>query len=55
MQGADVGLETETPGSHPGPKVDAQPLSHSGVPVSVLLNELLCNLMFKKIRRDNWS
>ena len=27
----DVGLNLETPGSHPEPKADAQPLSHPGV------------------------
>ena len=28
----DVGLDPETPGSHPGPKAGAQPLSYPGVP-----------------------
>ena len=28
----DVGLDPRTPGSHPGPKADALPLSHPGVP-----------------------
>ena len=28
----DVGLDPETPGSRPGPKADAQTLSHSGIP-----------------------
>ena len=28
----DVGLDPRTSGSHPGPKADAQPLSHPGVP-----------------------
>ena len=32
MQGADVGLDPRTPGSHPGLKADAQPLNHPGVP-----------------------
>ena len=27
-----VGLDPRTPGSHPGLKADAQPLSHPGVP-----------------------
>ena len=31
-----AGLDPRTLGSHPGPKVDAQPLSHSGVPVFCL-------------------
>ena len=28
----DVGLDPGTPGSRPGPKADAQPLSHPGIP-----------------------
>ena len=28
----DVGLDPGTPGSRPGPKADAQPLSHLGIP-----------------------
>ena len=28
----DVGLHPRTPGSHPEPKADAQPLSHPGAP-----------------------
>ena len=28
----DVGLNPGTPGSHPEPKANAQPLSHPGVP-----------------------
>ena len=28
----DVGLNPGAPGSRPDPKVDAQPLSHSGLP-----------------------
>ena len=28
----DVGFNPRTPGSHPGLKADAQPLSHPGVP-----------------------
>ena len=27
----DVGLDPRTPGSHPEPKAEAQPLSHPGV------------------------
>ena len=29
----DVGLDPETPGSHPGLKAGAKPLSHPGVPL----------------------
>ena len=28
----DVGLDPRTPGSHPGPKAGAKPLSHPGIP-----------------------
>ena len=28
----DVGLDPRTPGSRPGSKADAQPLSHPGIP-----------------------
>ena len=31
--GPDVGLHPETPGSRPGPKAGAKPLSHPGIPV----------------------
>ena len=31
----DVGLDPRTPGSHPGPKADAQLLSHPGVPIKI--------------------
>ena len=37
----DVGLDPRTPGSHPGPKADAQQLSHPGVcPSLIYLNAL---------------
>ena len=33
-QGAQCGgLDPRTPGSHPAPKADVQPLSHPGIPV----------------------
>ena len=32
MQKPDVGLNPETPGSHPGLKAGAKPLSHPGIP-----------------------
>ena len=28
----DAGLDSRTPGSHPEPKANAQPLSHPGIP-----------------------
>ena len=31
-QEPDVGLDPGTPGSHPGPKAGAKPLSHPGIP-----------------------
>ena len=30
----DMGLDPRTPGSCPGPKADARPLSHPGIPES---------------------
>ena len=33
----DVGLDPRTPGSHPGPKADAQPLSQPGSPMADIL------------------
>ena len=38
-QEPDVGLNPETPGSRPGLKGDAQPLSHPGVPISTILKK----------------
>ena len=29
----DVGLDPGAPGSHPGPKAGAKPLSHPGIPI----------------------
>ena len=29
---AERGTQSQFPGSHPGPKADAQPLSHPGIP-----------------------
>ena len=34
MQGAQVGLNPRTPGSHPGMKTGTEPLSHPGVPTT---------------------
>ena len=30
----DVGFDPGSPGSRPGPKADAKPLSHPGIPIS---------------------
>ena len=37
MQEPDVGLDPGTPGSRPGPKAGAKPLSHPGNPPNVIL------------------
>ena len=34
----DVGIDPGTPGSHPGPKAGAKPLSHPGIPMFKDLN-----------------
>ena len=39
-----VGLDLGTPGSHPEPKADAQPLNHPGVLSRDILNEKSINL-----------
>ena len=36
-QGARCGTRPRTPGSHPEPKADAQPLSHPGIPTQEFL------------------
>ena len=41
----DVGLDPGTPGSRPGPKAGAKPLSHPGIPVK-LLKMLSCYFVF---------
>ena len=41
MQEPDVGLDSRTPGSLPEPKAATQPLSHPGVPTSVLIHPSL--------------
>ena len=37
----DVGLDPGTPGSCPGPKAGAKPLSHSGIPITLFLKKIL--------------
>ena len=34
----DAGLDPRTPGSHPEPKADVQPLSHPGISEKILKN-----------------
>ena len=36
----DVGLDPETPGSHPEPKANAQSLSHPGISEKIIFNYL---------------
>ena len=36
-QEPDAGLDPGTPGSRPGPKAGAKPLSHPGIPFTCLL------------------
>ena len=40
-QEPDMGLDPETPGSRPGPKAGAKPLSHLGMPPKALLKAWL--------------
>ena len=44
----DMGLNPGTPGSHPEPKADIQPLSHPGVPFFCILKQDLYVVYFKK-------
>ena len=37
----NAGLDPGTPGSHPEPKADAQPLSHPGVPEHTVLKKFV--------------
>ena len=48
----DVGLDPRTPGSRPEPKVDAQPLSHPGIPHFSFLFIDLCLPRDKE--RNEW-
>ena len=41
IQGAQVGLDPGTPGSHPEPKAGTKPLSHPGIPYPIVLTEVL--------------
>ena len=38
---SDVGLDPGTPGSHPGPKAGAKPLSHPGIPINTFLIQIM--------------
>ena len=39
MQEHDVRLDPGTPGSRPGPKAGAKPLSHPGIPHEIILKQ----------------
>ena len=56
MWGAQCRTRSQTPGSHPEPKADAQPLSHPGVPSKVLLRidpeHTLARILFSKMFND---
>ena len=45
----DVGLDPGTPGSRPGPKAGAKPLSHPGIPLLLLLEKLLIAFWLKTV------
>ena len=42
----DVGLDPQTPGSCPGPKAEAKPLSHLGIPDMVSFIECKSSAFF---------
>ena len=48
----DVGFDPESPGSRPGPKADAKPLRHPGIPFYVFLSatysSLICGIAIVK-------
>ena len=46
----NVGIDPGTPGSHPGPKAGAQPLSHPGVPTYILLSFYSWGKQLKKVK-----
>ena len=46
----DVGFDPRTPGSRPGPKAGAKPLSHPGIPWSYVLNHTAISSLVVMIR-----
>ena len=56
----DVGLDPRTPGSHPGLKAGAKPLSHTGIPHSHGFKGQICTLQVlsetpnRKLPLGNW-
>ena len=53
----DVGLKPGSPGSCPGPKAGAKPLSHPGIPLSLISKSLWCTitLCYKQVVMMNWG
>ena len=51
MLGAHRGLDPRTPGSHPGPKAGTKPLSHPGIPVTLIQYDNNNNYNISRIRR----
>ena len=45
----NVGLDPGTPGSHPGPKAGAKPLSHPGIPLKRFFIQNLSVCLLKKL------
>ena len=52
MQEPDAGLDSGTPGSHPGPGADAQLLSHLGAPQARFCIKMWAGLKRLSLRRD---
>ena len=44
-----MGLDPGTPGSRPGPKAGAKPLSHPGIPYILIYNVLFFQYNFKVV------
>ena len=52
----DVGLDPGTPGSHPGPKAGAKPLSHPGIPTEIILKISYSKIICRDARgTQRWS
>ena len=49
----DVGLDPRSLGPHPGPKADAQPLSHPGIPRSQVFKYIAGRMLGRTAGKDN--
>ena len=49
----DVGLDPGTPGSCPGPKAGAKPLSHPGIPPTHIVLKAHCNQTHDLVKASN--